>query len=62
MPVMDGYEATTHIRQQEVDRGGHIPIVALTAHVVKGDAERCLDAGMDAYVAKPLRAKYSASG
>ena len=57
MPELDGLETTKAIRQRERSSGGHIPIVALTAHVVKGDAERCLDAGMDAYVAKPLRAK-----
>jgi CheY-like chemotaxis protein/HPt (histidine-containing phosphotransfer) domain-containing protein len=57
MPELDGIEATRAIRKRERSTGGHIPIVALTAHVVKGDAERCLDAGMDAYVAKPLRAK-----
>jgi PAS domain S-box-containing protein len=57
MPEMDGLEATRAIRRRERSTGGHVPIVALTAHVVKGDAERCLDAGMDAYVAKPLRAR-----
>ncbi|MCG6926814.1 MAG: response regulator [Acidobacteria bacterium] len=57
MPELDGLEATRAIRKRERSTGGHVPIVALTAHVVKGDAERCLDAGMDAYVAKPLRAK-----
>ena len=57
MPEIDGFEATRAIRKQESASGGHIPIVALTAHVVKGDAERCLEAGMDAYVSKPLRAR-----
>jgi CheY-like chemotaxis protein len=57
MPELDGLETTRAIRQRERSSGAHIPIVALTAHVVKGDAERCLDAGMDAYVAKPLRAR-----
>lgn len=57
MPEIDGFEATRRIRQRERTSGGHIPIVALTAHVVKGDAQRCLDAGMDAYVSKPLRAR-----
>jgi CheY-like chemotaxis protein len=54
MPEMDGLEATRLIREQE--RGGdrHMPIVAMTAHALKGDRERCLDAGMDGYVAKPI--------
>ncbi|MCG6922924.1 MAG: response regulator [Acidobacteria bacterium] len=57
MPELDGFETTKAIRKKERARGGHIPIVALTAHVVKGDAERCLAAGMDAYLPKPLRSK-----
>jgi len=57
MPEVDGLEATRAIRKRERTSGGHVPIVALTAHVVKGDAERCLEAGMDAYVAKPLRSR-----
>ncbi len=57
MPELDGLETTRAIRKRERSTGAHIPIVALTAHVVKGDAERCLEAGMDAYVAKPLRAR-----
>jgi two-component system, sensor histidine kinase and response regulator len=56
MPVMDGFTATTMIREREKGTGMHIPIVALTAHAMKGDRERCLAAGMDAYVTKPLRA------
>jgi CheY-like chemotaxis protein len=56
MPVMDGFEATAAIRAHEADHGGHLPIVALTAHAMKGDLERCLAAGMDAYVSKPIRA------
>jgi PAS domain S-box-containing protein len=57
MPELDGLETTSAIRKRERSTGGHIPIVALTAHVVKGDAERCLAAGMDAYLAKPLRGR-----
>jgi CheY-like chemotaxis protein/HPt (histidine-containing phosphotransfer) domain-containing protein len=55
MPEMDGLEATVAIRERERATGGHLPIVALTAHAMKGDAERCLEAGMDAYLAKPLQ-------
>jgi len=57
MPEMDGIEATHVIRRQERETGEHIPIIALTAHALKGDQERCLQAGMDAYIAKPLRAR-----
>jgi two-component system sensor histidine kinase/response regulator len=57
MPELDGLETTEAIRRKERPTGGHLPIVALTAHVVKGDEERCLEAGMDAYVPKPLRAR-----
>jgi CheY-like chemotaxis protein len=55
MPEMDGFEATQVIRTQE-DGQRHIPIIALTAHAMQGDRERCLEAGMDGYVAKPFRA------
>lgn len=55
MPRMGGFEATTEIRQREKERGGHVPIVAMTANVMKGYREECLAAGMDGYVAKPMR-------
>ena len=55
MPGMDGFEATTAIRQQEQLSGRHVPIVAMTAHAFKGDQERCLAVGMDAYLSKPIR-------
>ncbi len=57
MPEMDGLDATRSIRHHEEATGGHVPIVALTAHAMKGDRQRCLSAGMDAYVTKPIRSK-----
>ncbi len=55
MPELDGYGAVQRIREIEVsDSGGHIPVIALTAHAMKGDRKRCLDAGMDEYVTKPI--------
>ena len=57
IPKMDGLVATSAIREREKATGSHIPIVALTASAMKGDRERCLEAGMDGYVSKPLRAQ-----
>ena len=57
MPLLDGLAATQAIRRQERDCGRHIPIVAMTAHALAEDRTRCLDAGMDSYLSKPIRAK-----
>jgi CheY-like chemotaxis protein len=54
MPGMDGLAATGAIREREQSTGSHVPIVAMTAHAMKGDRERCLDAQMDGYISKPV--------
>ena len=57
MPEMDGLEATRMIRKKEKSTGVHIPVIAVTAHVMKGDCDRCLEAGADDYVSKPIQAE-----
>jgi two-component system, sensor histidine kinase and response regulator len=57
MPELGGVQATMLIREREKSTGGHIPIIAVTANAMVGDRERCLDAGMDDYVSKPIQVK-----
>jgi signal transduction histidine kinase/DNA-binding response OmpR family regulator/HPt (histidine-containing phosphotransfer) domain-containing protein len=54
MPMMDGLSATRAIREMEREVGGHVPIIAMTAHAMRGDREQCLEAGMDGYLSKPI--------
>jgi PAS domain S-box-containing protein len=54
MPEMDGFQLTAAIREKEKNTEAHLPIIAMTAYAMKGDRERCLEAGMDSYVAKPI--------
>ncbi|HEY0758499.1 MAG TPA: response regulator [Acidisarcina sp.] len=57
MPVMGGFEATAALRLREQGTGRHQPVIALTAHAMKGDAERCMEMGMDGYLSKPIRVR-----
>ncbi|AFM24655.1 PAS domain S-box protein [Desulfomonile tiedjei] len=57
MPIMDGLEATRIVREHEKTSNEHVPIVAMTAYAMKGDKEKCLDAGMDGYISKPINAQ-----
>jgi len=55
MPIMDGYEATAAVRAYEREHDRHVPIIAMTANALPGDCEWCLEAGMDAYIMKPIK-------
>jgi CheY-like chemotaxis protein len=57
MPQMNGFQATAAIREKEKTTGEHVPIIAMTGYAMKDDRQRCLDAGMDAYICKPIRSQ-----
>ncbi len=57
MPVMDGFQTTAAVRERERKTGAHIPIIAITGSAMQGDRQRCLDAGMDGYLCKPIRSR-----
>jgi CheY-like chemotaxis protein len=57
MPVMDGFQATAAVRERERKTGAHIPIIAITGSAMQDDRQRCLDAGMDGYLCKPIRSR-----